>query len=123
MKPKSYLDLVAEFHQKFSVPIAGKPTLLEANRQKLRYQMIKEEVEEYKKGVEKKDLENIAKELADILYTTFGTILEHGLQDKMEEIFAEVHRSNMTKEYRKEKVAKGKNFSKANLSEILKDRR
>lgn len=114
------LKKVEAFHKKFQVPIADKPTLLSSDRQTLRYQMIKEEVEEYKAEVETKNLENIAKELADILYTTYGTILEHGLQDKFAEIFTEVHRSNMTKKYHPQKIQKGENFSKANLEGILK---
>jgi len=113
------LKKVMEFHKKFKVPIAPEPTLISENRFELRYNIIKEEIEEYKQGGEKQDLENIAKELTDILYATYGTILEHGLQDKIEEIFAEVHRSNMTKEYRQYKVAKGEDFSKAELGQIL----
>ncbi len=113
------LKMVAEFHQKFKVPIADTPTLIPEIRSDLRYKIIKEEVEEYKEGTEKNDLENIAKELTDILYSTYGTILEHGLQDKMEEIFNEVHRSNMSREYHPLKVQKGTNFSKAELGRIL----
>jgi predicted HAD superfamily Cof-like phosphohydrolase len=90
---KKELEIVAEFHKKFNVPIADNPSLIPTDRSDLRYKMAKEEVEEYREGAEKNDLENIAKELTDLLYTTYGTILEHGLQDKMEEIFAEVHRS------------------------------
>ncbi len=116
---KKELKMVAEFHQKFKVPIAEKPSIIPLERSNLRYNMTKEEIEEYKEGVEKNDLENIAKELTDILYATYGTILEHGLQDKMEEIFAEVHRSNMSKEYHPLKVQKGANFSEAELGEIL----
>lgn len=113
------IKMVAEFHQKFKVPIANTPNLIPKERSNLRYKMTNEEVEEYKEGVEKNDLENIAKELTDILYATYGTILEHGLQDRMEEIFAEVHRSNMTKEYSPYKMQKGINFSKAELGRFL----
>lgn len=113
------LKMVMEFHRKFQVPVADTPSLIPEDRSDLRYKIIDEEVGEYKVGVEKKDLENIAKELTDILYATYGTILEHGLQDKLGEIFAEVHRSNMSKEYHPHKVQKGANFSKAELGEIL----
>ena len=116
---KKELEMVAEFHKKFKVPVAETPSLIPEDRSLLRYKMAKEEVEEYQEGVEKNDLENIAKELTDLLYATYGTILEHGLQDKIEEIFAEVHRSNMTKEYHPYKVQKGPDFSKADLSKIL----
>ncbi len=113
------LKMVTEFHKKFKVPIANTPSLIPKDRSALRYKMKREEVEEYKAGAEKNDLENIAKELADILYVTYGTILEHGLQDKMREIFTEVHRSNMSKDYHSQKVQKGPNFSKAEVGGIL----
>ena len=119
---KKELAMVREFHEKFLVPISDKPTFIPEDRSGLRYKMVKEEIEEYKSGVENKDLANIAKELTDILYATYGAILEHGLQDKMEDIFTEVHRSNMSKEYHPYKVQKGANFSPANLEKILQDK-
>lgn len=79
-------------------------------------------MEEYLKGVESGDLENIAKELADILYTVYGTILEHGLQDKMEAIFEEVHRSNMSKDYGEYKMVKGPGYSEADIKRIIQKR-
>ena len=79
-----------------------------------------EEVKEYKKEVENNNIEEISKELADILYAVYGTILEHGLQDKIEEIFEEVHKSNMSKDYNQYKMIKGQNFFKANIKKILK---
>ena len=82
-----------------------------------------DEVQEYLKGAREGDLENVAKELADILYAVYGTILEHGLQDIMEEVFAEVHRSHMTKEYHQYKMLKGKNFSKADIGKIFDKKR
>ncbi len=117
---ENYLNLAKDFHQKFRVPIGEKPTLIPSDRSALRYQMMKEEVEEYQAGVKTGNLENIAKELADILYTTYGTILEHGLQDRIGDIFTEVHRSNMSKEYRQYKVAKGDNFSKAEVGKFIR---
>ena len=78
-----------------------------------------EEVNEYQEGTSKNDLENIAKELADILYATYGTILEHGLQEKMSDIFAEVHRSNMSKDYGPYKAVKGPDYTPADIKQIL----
>ena len=82
---------------------------------------MKEEIEEYKNGYQNEDLENIVKELSDILYTVYGSILEHGLQDKIEEIFKEVHKSNMSKEYQEYKMIKGKNYFKADVKKILEE--
>ena len=116
---KKELELVSEFHKKFNVPILNKPSLIQEDRATTRYKLMRDEVEEYHKGVEEQDLENIAKELADILYSTYGTILEHGLQDKIQEIFNEAHRSNMSKEYHEYKMIKGPNYSKADIKKIL----
>lgn len=113
------IDLVKEFHKKFKVPILKKPSLISKDRTKLRYELMKEEVEEYLEGVKNNDLENIANELADILYGVYGTILEHGLQDKIDKIFEEVHRSHMSKDYHQYKMVKGKKYFKPNLKKIL----
>jgi predicted HAD superfamily Cof-like phosphohydrolase len=116
---KKSLNLVKKFHKKFKVPVLNKPTLIPGDRSKLRYELMKEEIEEYIEGVKRGDLENIAKELSDILYGVYGTILEHGLQDKMEEIFKEVHNSHMSKDYHQYKMIKGKNYFKPNIKKIL----
>ncbi len=123
---KEELKLVKEFHRKFKVPVAEVPTLISKRRSSLRYELIKEEVEEYltdgvnSLGGKDKKIENIAKELADILYTAYGTILEHGLQDKMEEVFLENHRSQMSKTYSPGKMIKDKGFQEVNLGKIFK---
>jgi predicted HAD superfamily Cof-like phosphohydrolase len=65
--------------------------------------------------------------IGDILYITFGLVTKHGLQDKMEEIFDEIHRSNMSKLdengkpiYREDgKVLKGPNYFKPDIKKIL----
>jgi predicted HAD superfamily Cof-like phosphohydrolase len=118
---KKQLALVKAFHQKFNVPVLEKPGLIPPDRSTLRFKLMKDEVEEYKEGVEQEDLENIAKELADILYSAYGTILEHGLQDKMEAIFEEVHRSNMSKDYHAYKMVKGPGYVKADVKRFFRE--
>ena len=113
------INLVKTFHKKFKVPILKKPALIPEDRSNLRYRLMKEEVEEYLLGTKNGDLENIAKELVDILYAVYGTVLEHGLQDKIDKIFKEVHRSHMSKDYHQYKMVKGKNYFKPNLKKIL----
>lgn len=113
------LELVKQFHRKFRAPVLEKPSLIPPDRSSLRHTLMKDEVAEYSEGVQKEDLENIAKELADILYAVYGTILEHGLQDKMEEIFEEVHRSNMSKDYHQYKMVKGIRYFKADIKRVL----
>lgn len=80
---------------------------------------MEEEVREYLEGAEKGDLENIAKELCDILYGVYGTILEHGLQDKIEDIFWEVHNSHMSKDYSPYKMIKGPGYFKPNVKKFF----
>ncbi len=124
---KKELKLVEEFHRKFRVPVGAVPTLISEERSDLRYKLMKEEVEEYLtdgvnySGTKNEKIENIAKELADILYTVYGTILEHGLQDKMEEIFVENHKSQMSKEYSPSKMIKGEDFKEASIKDIIKN--
>jgi len=114
------INLVKKFHKKFKVPILKKPSLVPKDRSELRYALMKEEVEEYLLGAQNGDLENIAKELVDILYAVYGTILEHGLQNKIDKIFKEVHLSNMSKDYSPGKMIKGKKYFKPKLKKILK---
>jgi len=116
---KKELEMVAEFHKIVGSPVLPSPSLIAEERALFRHTLISEEVAEYKEGIIAKDLENIAKELADILFATYGTILEHGLQDKMEEIFAEVHRSNMSKDFAEYKGGKGQNYVPADIKQIL----
>jgi predicted HAD superfamily Cof-like phosphohydrolase len=116
---KKQLNQVRDFHEKFRAPILDAPSLSSPERTSLRYEFMKEEVEEYKEGVAATDLENVAKELADILYTTYGTILEHGLQDVIEDIFDEVHKSNMSKTYDEYKMLKGKEYQPADIKKFF----
>jgi len=88
---------VAEFHDVFQIGNAAKMTLIEERDYLLRYNLIKEENEEYLQACQDGDLVEIADALGDQLYILFGTILKHGLQHKIEEVYDEIHRSNMSK--------------------------
>jgi predicted HAD superfamily Cof-like phosphohydrolase len=109
-----------EFHNKFTAGVNQTPQLLTPERSKIRYNMMREEVEEYLAGTKSRDLVNIANELADILYVTYGTVVAHGLQDKIEAIFTEIHRSNMTKDYHPVKAVKGEGYQPANIDQFFK---
>lgn len=113
------LALVRAFHDKFFQPVLAKPSQAPEDRLDFRYHLMKGEVEEYHEAARNGNIEHVAKELGDILYAVFGTILEHGLQDKMEEIFEEVHRSNMSKDYSEYKMIKGPGYVKADSKKIL----
>ncbi len=94
---KNKINSVGEFHEVFKIGNAEKLTLVDEANYTLRYNLLKEENEEYLEACKKGDLVEIADALGDLLYITYGTILKHGLQHKIEEVFDEIHRSNMSK--------------------------
>jgi predicted HAD superfamily Cof-like phosphohydrolase len=126
---KKQLDAVTLFHTSFKLGVADAPRAsLGESINLLRYNLMKEENEEYLEAVQNNDLTEIADALGDMLYILCGTIIEHGLQYKIEEVFDEIQRSNMSKLdhnglpiYREDgKVMKGPNYFKPNFVEILK---
>ncbi len=125
---KHQLQCVEQFHSAFGLGVSQKTTADIGEQKKiLRYNLMKEENDEYLEAVQKNDIVEIADALGDMLYILCGTILEHGLQNKIEEVFDEIQRSNMSKLdingkpiYREDgKVMKGPNYFKPNFSEIL----
>jgi len=122
------IQSVHEFHSAFGLGINTNPTGdLGENKNLLRFNLMKEENEEYLEAVQNNDIVEIADALGDMLYILCGTIIEHGLQDKIEAVFDEIQRSNMSKLgedgkpiYREDgKVLKGPNYFKPNFEEIL----
>lgn len=92
------LKKVREFHDVFGINSSDKPVAeISEKDYKLRFDLMKEENEEYLEACKKGDLVEIADALGDKLYILCGTILKHGLQHKIEEVFDEIHRSNMSK--------------------------
>ncbi|MEE9407194.1 MAG: nucleoside triphosphate pyrophosphohydrolase family protein [Polaribacter sp.] len=125
---KNKIAAVHAFHTAFKINIQDKPTTtISTDRKKLRFELMKEENEEYLEAAENNDLVEVADALGDMLYILCGTIIEHGMQDKIEEVFNEIQRSNMSKLgedgkpiYREDgKVLKGPNYFKPNIKEIL----
>lgn len=123
------LNAVKKFHTAFKIGYSETPKSdLGENKNILRYNLMKEENEEYLEAAQNNDLVEIADALGDMLYILCGTIIEHGLQDKIEAVFDEIQRSNMSKLgengqpiYREDgKVMKGPNYFKPNFEEILK---
>jgi predicted HAD superfamily Cof-like phosphohydrolase len=93
----SKAKLVEAFHDKFLIENNHEYTLLDEKTSELRYNLIKEENEEYLEACKNGDIVEIADALGDILYIAFGSLLKHGLQYKIDEVFDEIHRSNMSK--------------------------
>lgn len=125
---KRQLDHVAKFHEVFGIgneesPIGKVPS----DTYLLRYKLMREENEEYLEAAEKGDLVEIADALGDMMYILCGTILKHGLQHKIVEVFEEIQRSNMSKLdadgnpiYREDgKVMKSELYFKPDIAKIL----
>ena len=124
---KDKLNSVAEFHEVFKIGNASELTLLDEKNYTLRYNLLKEENEEYLEAAKRGDMVEIADALGDQLYILCGTILKHGLQHKIEEVFDEIHRSNMSKLdengkpiYREDgKVMKSDRYFRPDIKKIL----
>ncbi|MGA9639475.1 hypothetical protein [Flavobacterium sp.] len=128
---RKQLDSVKEFHTAFKIGHSETPIAnLVQEKKILRYNLMKEENEEYLEAVQNNDLVEIADALGDMMYILCGTIIEHGLQDKIEAVFDEIQRSNMSKLdqdgnpiYREDgKVLKGPNYFKPDFSKILNEK-
>lgn len=122
------IQAVEAFHNAFNISNNYAPTaeLTEAEIT-LRYNLMKEENEEYLEAAKQGDLVEIADALGDQLYILCGTILKHGLQHKIAEVFQEIQRSNMSKLdedgnpiYREDgKVMKSSLYFKPDIGSIL----
>jgi predicted HAD superfamily Cof-like phosphohydrolase len=88
---------VEQFHDKFNINNQYKPVNISSDQYELRHKLMKEENDEYLEACQDNNLVEIADALGDKLYILCGTILKHGLQYKIEEVFSEIHRSNMSK--------------------------
>jgi len=92
------LRMLEEFHRIFGAHMETAPTAtLTPETVALRVSLIQEELNEYREAAEAGDLIEIADALSDLMYVVLGTYVAHGLQDVAEALFAEVHRSNMSK--------------------------
>ncbi len=126
---KKEIDSVKLFHKKFNINYLNVPKAnIPLETKELRFKLMEEENLEYLKATKENNLVEIADALGDMLYILCGTIISHGLQDKIEEIFQEIQNSNMSKLgkngkpiYREDgKVLKGPNYFKPDIRRILK---
>jgi len=123
------ITAVQEFHTAFEIGYKEAPIADLGNaKNTLRFNLMQEENEEYLEAANNNDLVEVADALGDMLYILCGTIIEHGMQHKIEAVFAEIQKSNMSKLdengkpiYREDgKVLKGPNYFKPNIASILK---
>ena len=126
---KKQIESVREFHETFNQENGVEPRLLEHHEWLLRHKLMAEENDEYFDASDKGDLTEIADALGDQLYILCGTILKHGMQDIIEKVFDEIHRSNMSKVgedgkaiMREDgKILKGPNYFKPNLKQFVEE--
>lgn len=127
---QSKIKAVELFHNSFGLGVRQDPKAdLGKEKNKLRFDLMDEENKEYLEAANEGDLVEVADALGDMLYILCGTILEHGMQYKIEEVFNEIQRSNMSKLgadgkpiYREDgKVLKGPNYFKPDIEGILKN--
>ncbi len=125
---KKNIEAVKAFHSAFKIGYRESPKAdLGMDKNVLRYKLMREENEEYLEAANANDLVEVADALGDMLYILCGTIIEHGMQHKIEEVFDEIQKSNMSKLgedgepiYREDgKVLKGPNYFMPDISKIL----
>lgn len=128
MKLQDTIAHVEKFHDSFGIKNNYEPTVqLSEAEIELRYNLMKEENEEYLEAAKNGDLVEVADALGDQLYILCGTLLKHGLQHKIVEVFEEIQRSNMSKLdengkpiYREDgKILKSSLYFKPDIKSIL----
>ncbi len=132
-KETTFIDIikaVETFHDSFGIENNYEPTAKISQKDyELRHRLMQEENEEYLEAVKNNDLVEVADALGDQLYILCGTILKHGLQHKIVEVFEEIQRSNMSKLdkngqpiYREDgKILKSDQYFKPNIKKILEN--
>ena len=121
----SNFKLVKNFMETFGQEVKIKPSFNTDKVNKLRYDLIKEELDELKEAMENKDLLEVADALTDILYVTYGA--GHAFGIDLDKCFEEVQNSNMSKLdengkpiYNESgKVMKGPKYFKPNLNKFI----
>jgi len=125
---KHQIEAVKIFHEIYKLSYKENPTTeIGLDKIKLRFNLMAEENQEYLQAAKNNDLVEVADALGDMLYILCGTIIEHGMQDKIEEIFDEIQKNNLSKLgedgkpiYRNDgKVMKGPNYFKPDISKVL----
>ena len=117
---------VKVFMETFGQMVRTKPQFPDEKTMKLRYDLIKEELNELEDAMKTKNLKEIADALTDILYVTYGAGFAYGID--LDKCFKEVQRANMSKLGKdgkpiyneKGKVMKGPNYSEPNLKQFVK---
>lgn len=94
---RKQLGNLEDFHEAFDCVMNDSPNLVDRETFELRFKLLQEENEEYLDACDSLDLVEIADALGDQLYIVLGTIITHGLQHVIEEVFERIHQNNMSK--------------------------
>ena len=125
---KKQIEAVEAFHNAFGQDNGKYPRPLSADEYELRHALMQEENDEYLDACDENSLVEIADALGDQLYILCGTILRHGMQHIIEQVFDEIQASNMSKlgedgkpVLREDgKILKGPGFFKPDLTKFIK---
>ena len=121
----SNFESVKKFMETFGQEIREKASFPNDKITSLRYELIKEELDELREAIDSKDMKEVADALTDILYVTYGA--GHAFGINLDKCFEEVQNSNMSKlgpdgkpiYNEKGKVMKGPDYFKPNLSRFV----
>lgn len=124
---KKQLNAVERFHEAFGQKNGKWPQHITLEEFELRHKLMAEENDEYLEACDNNDIVGIADALGDQMYILCGTILKHGLQHIIEDIFDEIQSSNMSKLDKDGKpilredgkILKGPSYFKPDLSKFL----
>lgn len=128
MTLRECIDAVGLFHKTYGLRHESSPTIgISAEEMALRHRLMAEENDEYLEAVRAGDMVEVADALGDMLYILCGTMVTHGMQDVMADVFRTIQDSNMSKLgpdgkpiYREDgKVMKGPNYFRPDISGVL----
>ena len=116
-------EMVKQFHQKYRCMVNDSPTLVDTKTLFLRARLISEEALEFLSAAQLEDMEQMVDSLCDLLYVIYGTAVSLGID--LEPFFAEVQRSNMTKDGGGKdsggKILKGSQYDPPHFETIFKE--
>jgi len=120
------IQLLTNFNKAYSLPVNRKPTLISTEESNLKFKLLLEELEEYKVACDNEDLVEVCDAIIDMTYVIYGIVVQHGLTEVFEDMFEEVHNSNMSKLENGKvlrrsdgKILKGSEYFKPNIKKFI----
>jgi predicted HAD superfamily Cof-like phosphohydrolase len=120
------IEMVRQFNKTYDILIKNTPSKISKDQWSLKFDLMKEELNEYKEACENEDLTEICDAIVDMMYILNGIILAHGLSNVILDMFKEVHSSNMSKlengkviRRHDGKIMKGSEYFKPDLKQFI----